>query len=108
MTVVSIVSLIIAFLSLILAYIVHRRNTKALRRIEAIQVASKSKDEVHQIERLLKDIERNRGVKKGQVVQREDGTWYIKWSVDVGGGIVRIIGKLRLHILRVTDKLRCK
>jgi len=104
-------SLLIAILSIGVAIgvscLAHRRNAKALRRIEAIQIAGKSKDEVRTIERLLEDIERSHE-KRGGVVQREDGKWAIDWSIEVGEGSVPISGKLGLCLLRVVDRLRCK
>lgn len=63
--------------------LVHTRTSKALRRIDAMLIANKSLDEVRQIERLLEDTERSRH-KRGRVVQREDGSWGIDWTITVG------------------------
>lgn len=83
----AVVALIIAIVgvitTVIVGYLVHIRTRKALRRIDASLIASKSSDEVHQIERLLEDIERA-GSKRGKVVQREDGSWGIDWKIVVG------------------------
>lgn len=104
-------SLLIAILSIGVAigvsFLAHRRNAKALRRIEAMQIAGKSKDEVRTIERLLEDIERTHE-KRGLVVQREDGKWSIDWSIDLFEGSVPLSVNLGLCVLRVVDRLRCK
>lgn len=85
---VAIAALIVAIIGIvatvIVGYLVHIRTQKALRRIDASLIADKSFDEVHQIERLLEDIERSRS-RRGRVVQREDGSWGIDWVMVAGG-----------------------
>ena len=93
----SITALIISILSLtatiVVARLVYTRTSKTLRRLDALLIAGKSFEEVRTIERLLEDIERT-GEQRGRVVQRENGTWSVDWTIAVGGGVVKPKGRL--------------
>lgn len=80
-------------------WLVHKKTSKLLRRINAVLIARVAPTELSQMEGLIEDIERS-GEKKGTVVQRPDGTWGIDWVIEVGGGTVKPTGTLRTRLIK--------
>ena len=66
--------------------LVHRKTTKLLKeidtllkRINIIQTARSTPEELRNLKRLIEDIEKH-GVKRGTLAQTPDGKWKIDWT----------------------------
>ena len=100
MTIAAVVLAILGIVATILvAWLVHTKTSKLLRRINAVLIARVTPTELSQMERLIEDIERT-GEKRGTIVQRSDGTWGIDWVMVVGGGTVKPTGTLKTRLIK--------
>ena len=100
MTIAAVVLAILGIIATALVgWLVHKKTSKILRRINAVLIARVTPTELSQMERLIEDIERT-GEKRGTVVQRPDGTWAIDWPMEVGGGAVKPTGTLRTRLIK--------
>jgi len=99
----AIAAVVLAILGIIatalVGWLVHKKTSKILRRINAVLIARVTPTELNQMERLIEDIERT-GEKRGTIVQRPDGTWGIDWAEVVGGGTVKPTGTLRTRLIK--------
>lgn len=86
--------------TMFVSWLVYIKSSKIINRINAILIARVKPSELHEMERLLEDIERT-GEKRGTLVQRENGTWGIDWAITVGGGTIKPTGILRKHLINL-------